>query len=153
MNKFRLETSEKEVMGQMQYFAVMYRMTPKGRFNEAIEFNYRFKTAAARQAYIDGFYSREEQKYARSEERKQAKQRIKQLKKVESIPHSEEEINGVRLVVSPEDNRVQLFFTGKPSEEKRTELKRNGFRWAPSVGAWMAYLNPYAVHKAKTLIS
>lgn len=73
MNKFRLETSEREVMGQVQYFAVMYRMTPKGRFNEAIEFNYRFKTAAARQAYIDGFYSREEQKYARSEERKQAK--------------------------------------------------------------------------------
>lgn len=84
---------------------------------------------------------------------KRIEQRIKQLKKVESIPHSEEEINGVRLVVSPEDNRVQLFFPGKPSEEKRTELKRNGFRWAPSVGAWMAYLNPYAVHKAKTLIS
>lgn len=73
MNKFRLETSEREVMGQVQYFAVMYRMTPKGRFNEAIEFNYRFKTAAARQAYVDNFYSMEAQKYARSEERKNAK--------------------------------------------------------------------------------
>lgn len=82
---------------------------------------------------------------------KRIAQRIAQLKKVESIPHSEEEINGVKLVVSPEDNRVQLFFPGKPSEEKRTELKRNGFRWAPTVGAWMAFLNPYAVHKAKNL--
>lgn len=82
---------------------------------------------------------------------KRIEQRIAQLKKLEAIPHSEEEINGVRLVVSPEDNRVQLFFPGKPSEEKRTELKRNGFRWAPSVGAWMAYLNAYAIHKAKNL--
>lgn len=73
MNKFRLETSEKEVMGQVQYFAVMFKMTPKGRFNEAIEFNYRFKTAAARQAYIDNFYNMEAAKAARSEERKKAK--------------------------------------------------------------------------------
>ena len=84
---------------------------------------------------------------------KRIAQRIAQLKKVESIPHSEEEINGVRLVVSPEDNRVQLFFPGKPSDEKRTQLKRNGFRWAPSVGAWMAYLKPWNIQTAKNLIA
>lgn len=83
---------------------------------------------------------------------KTVEKRIARLKKVESIPHSEEEINGVRMVVSPNDNRVQLFFPGKPSEEKRTQLKRNGFRWAPSVGAWMAYLNAWNIQRAKTLL-
>lgn len=73
MNKFRLETSEKEVMGQVQYFAVMFRMTPKGRFNETVEFNYRFKTAEARKAYVDNFYAMQAQIEARSENRKKAK--------------------------------------------------------------------------------
>lgn len=84
---------------------------------------------------------------------KTVEKRIAKLKMVESIPYSEEEINGVRLVVSPDDNRVQLFFPGKPSDEKRTQLKRNGFRWAPSVGAWMAYLKPWNIQRAKALIA
>ena len=34
------------------------------------------------------------------------------------------------------DNRVRFYFPGVPSGEVRSLLKRNGFRWAPSVGAW-----------------
>ena len=34
-----------------------------------------------------------------------------------------------------EDNRLQVFFDGKPDADTRAELKSNGFRWAPSVGA------------------
>lgn len=73
MNKFRLETRETESSTGTQYFATMWRMTPKGRFNEAIEFSYRFKTAEARTQYIGTFYSNQETIAARSENAKKAK--------------------------------------------------------------------------------
>lgn len=73
MKQFRLETKEQEVMGKTQYFAKMYRMTPKGRSNEAIEFNYRFSTSAARDQYIATFYANQAAREARSVERKNAK--------------------------------------------------------------------------------
>jgi hypothetical protein len=41
------------------------------------------------------------------------------------------------VVISEEENRVQLTFPGKPSEAIRAALKGHGFRWAPSVGAWV----------------
>ena len=46
--------------------------------------------------------------------------------------------------------RIQLFFEGKPEPEVRDILKSNGFRWAPSVGAWQRQLNnngKYAVER------
>ncbi len=48
----------------------------------------------------------------------------------------ETEKHGVRVVHNTEENRLQLFFPGKPSEEVRRELKSNGFRWSPTHGAW-----------------
>ncbi len=36
--------------------------------------------------------------------------------------------------------RVQFIFDGKPDEETRELLKANGFRWAPSQGAWQRQL-------------
>lgn len=48
---------------------------------------------------------------------------------------------GVRIEESPADNRLRLFFPGKPGVDERTELKRHGFRWTPSLGCWQAYLN------------
>ncbi len=43
-------------------------------------------------------------------------------------------------------NRVQLIFPGKPAEDVRTILKRHGFRWSPSEGAWQRQLNNSGVH-------
>jgi hypothetical protein len=35
---------------------------------------------------------------------------------------------------------LQLKFNGKPSQQVRTILKANGFRWAPSEMAWQRFL-------------
>ena len=32
--------------------------------------------------------------------------------------------------------RYQIIFEGKPEPEVRDVLKTNGFKWAPSQGAW-----------------
>jgi hypothetical protein len=84
---------------------------------------------------------------------KRVKDRIEYLQRIASIESSEEQFDGAKLVVSSEDNRVQIFFDSKPSEEVRKRLKSNGFRWAPSVGAWMRQTSNYAIYVAKTILT
>lgn len=69
------------------------------------------------------------------------KQRIEELRRADSSKQLEQEHGVCRLVESPDDNRVQLFFDGKPEDSVRTLLKQQGFRWARSVGAWQRHLN------------
>ena len=40
-----------------------------------------------------------------------------------------------------EENRVRVFFDGKPRDAVRAILKANGFRWSPTAGAWQRMLN------------
>lgn len=62
--------------------------------------------------------------------------RITALERQASEPEREPiAIGAVRIEES--DNRVRIYFPGKPSEALRADLKRCGFRWAPSEGAWM----------------
>ena len=56
------------------------------------------------------------------------------------------ECAGFTVVENIEANRLQLKFPGKPSQEVRTLLKRNGFRWAPSECAWQRMLSGFAYH-------
>jgi antirestriction protein ArdC len=53
-----------------------------------------------------------------------------------------------KVEANTQDNRLQIFFDGKPDEATRTELKGNGFKWAPSVGAWQRQLNNNAFFAA-----
>ena len=53
-----------------------------------------------------------------------------------------------RAEINEGENRLQLFFEEKPSEEQRRELKSNGFKWAPSQGAWQRQLTKNAIYAA-----
>jgi hypothetical protein len=77
---------------------------------------------------------------------KRCEQRLATIEAEASAENKEYEIGEARVVESVEDNRLQIFFPGKPSPELRARLKRNGFRWAPSVGAWQRHLNNAARH-------
>lgn len=59
---------------------------------------------------------------------------------------------GFQCVENAEEMRIQLIFEGKPSEAVRKILKYNGFRWAPSQGAWQRHLNPAGKHATNQVI-
>ena len=81
------------------------------------------------------------------------RQRIETLKKVRALPEDSGWVfDGGRVEMNTEYNRIQVFFDTKPSEEIRKELKRWGFKWAPSLGVWQRHLNGngmYAVKQVK----
>ena len=49
--------------------------------------------------------------------------------------------DGYELVENADMGRIQFIFDGKPDDDTRALLKENGFRWAPSQGAWQRMLN------------
>lgn len=81
---------------------------------------------------------------------KRVKQRIETLEAVKASQPIEEEHDGYTYRENAEAMRVQFQFDGKPDDETRALLKRNGFRWAPSQGVWQRQLNDngkYAAHR------
>lgn len=81
------------------------------------------------------------------------RKRIEHLTKLNQDTTTEEEINGVRIVDSVEDNRIQLYFPFKPSEEVRKALSHNGFHWSPSLGCWQRFRSHYAKMEAIVIIN
>jgi hypothetical protein len=80
--------------------------------------------------------------------------RLAVLERNKAAPQtSKEGSNGVRLEDCPNENRVRLFFPGKPDETIRTRLKSGGFRWTPSLGCWQAYRNFRSMEQAKEFIT
>lgn len=63
-------------------------------------------------------------------------ERIKRLKAVKEKGSSEQEYETFKVVENTEAMRYQIIFNGKPDVEVRALLKSNGFKWAPSQGAW-----------------
>lgn len=79
---------------------------------------------------------------------RRTKERIETLKRHEQRDYAGWEFSGGRVEANKEVNRLQIFFDNKPDEATRAEMKANGFRWAPSAGAWQRQLNDNAYRAA-----
>ncbi len=60
---------------------------------------------------------------------------------------------GMRIVEDAEDNRVRLFFDGKPDEGTRERLRGSGWKWSPKNGAWQRQLTPNARASAAQILA
>jgi hypothetical protein len=77
-------------------------------------------------------------------------QREKSLKEKAEKGNSELTFDGGSVVNNFEMNRLQLFFDDKPGPDTRTALKKLGFKWAPSQGAWQRHLSTLTTwHKSQ----
>lgn len=57
------------------------------------------------------------------------------------------------VVQNEEENRIQLFFDGKPNEEIRNLLKHNGFRWSSKNVCWQRQLTANARMTVRYIIN
>lgn len=76
------------------------------------------------------------------------RQRIETLVRQRETGYVSWEFDGGEVEVNQEMNRLQILFDDKPDEKIRAALKSNGFRWAPSAGAWQRQLNDNAIRAA-----
>jgi hypothetical protein len=76
--------------------------------------------------------------------------RIKQLETNAARPETAPETYG-DIRVEESENRVRIYFPGKPESGVRDRLKSNGFRWSPSEGAWQRMAGGYAWHLAREI--
>lgn len=83
---------------------------------------------------------------------KRIRDRIEQLRAVAKIEDGERARSQSGVVFQVGENRVQLMFPGKPADDIRARLKREGFRWAPSAGAWQRNLNNAGIYAAGAFI-
>lgn len=61
--------------------------------------------------------------------------------------------NGVTVREDTTENRVMLIFPGKPAEAVRAILKASGFKWSPTRGAWVRFLNDAGRAAAQYVVS
>jgi hypothetical protein len=79
------------------------------------------------------------------------KQRLEQVSANQQVETHEIEGEHARFEDSPAENRVRLYFPGKPDADVRATLKKNGFRWSPTIGAWQAYRNAHSIKTARNM--
>lgn len=86
---------------------------------------------------------------------KQYEQRVLALRrKVDKGGAKEESIvNGVRVVKDYADDRLRLFFDGKPPFDIIKELKGNAFLWSPKNQAWQRKLTGNAEYAARAVLA
>lgn len=85
---------------------------------------------------------------------RRVRQRIEQLSTRDDLaPRPAIECpEGVTVEEDRDENRVAIYFPGKPSDETRANLKSFGFRWNRRMGAWTRHLNNGAWHAAQAVI-
>lgn len=78
--------------------------------------------------------------------------RIAELKAIKKKGTSSREFEAFRAVENTEIMRFQFIFDGKPEESVRAILKANGFKWAPSKGAWQRQITANGRYAFKRVI-
>lgn len=79
------------------------------------------------------------------------KERLERLEVAREAESVEYEVGGVTIVENVEENRLQMFFPGKPSAEVRSRLKSRGFRWSRANEAWQRHLSNAARYVAREI--
>ncbi len=82
---------------------------------------------------------------------KTAKERIAKLERVDNMPAELIRFDNGEIESDPITNRVIIRFEERQGSDVIQRLKRNGFRWAPSVKAWQRLRNPGAMRVAKLI--
>lgn len=57
-----------------------------------------------------------------------------------------------KVIENADIMRIQIVFDGKPDRAIRDILKENGFRWAPSQGAWQRQLTSNGRYVLKKVV-
>lgn len=83
---------------------------------------------------------------------RETKLRIARLEEQEMLDFPEIKFKGGIAIHNKEINRIQLLFDSKPNEETRKQLKRNGFHWSRTEGAWQREFNKRTIFVANALI-
>lgn len=103
---------------------------------------------------IETGYSWEKQPFTSYEltnnnaEIKRLERRIQELTYNKEVGFSGWDFEGGYAEANTDMNRLQLYFDEKPDEQRRTILKSNGFKWAPSQGAWQRQLTDNTIYSA-----
>lgn len=87
---------------------------------------------------------------------KRLKARLADVAKIQEAAQSDQKeysFDGGTVELDYDDGRLRLLFDEKPSEEVRTQLKSNGFRWSPKNGAWQRQLTDNAKAAATRLFN
>lgn len=83
---------------------------------------------------------------------KRLKQRVDELRTTKENGSSEADYGEFKVIENTDLMRIQIVFDGKPDEAIRSTLKGNGFRWAPSQGAWQRQLTANGKYALKKII-
>jgi len=82
------------------------------------------------------------------------RERLAELEKKATAETKEtERPDGIRIVENTDDDRLQIFFPGKPAPEMITTLKSRAFKWSPSRGCWQRQLTENARYALKQILN
>jgi len=82
---------------------------------------------------------------------KRIQKRIEELSRHAESTYEGWKFDGGEVVINRDNNRLQIVFEEKPDEDLRAELKKNGFKWAPSQSAWQRQLTDNAMYSIKRI--
>lgn len=82
---------------------------------------------------------------------RQTRNRIAELTQRAETDYEGWIFDGGEVKMDRQANRLQVFFDEKPNRDTCSAMRHNGFKWAPSVGAWQRQLTDNAIYAAKHL--